>query len=441
MSTIIPNPATTDWVPMGFGLGGPIPTQPSVRVFSSVAQSIPNNAFTSVTFDTARWDVGPSVHWSAATSTRLTCQVAGTYAITGHLTFAAAAGGTQRYAVLLLNGATYIGNSGVTGATVVTGPTVRNSVTSVYRLNVGDYVELQAFQDSGAALNVNASTATTNQSSIDFEMTLVGGVPGPPGTAGVGVPVPVVNGQWIKGSGGAAVWSPIAQSDLPTNLGPTSQTVTDWNAITATGYYIATNATNQPAGGATQFYGYCQVWTAGYQTQTLTELANAAVPRTYRRQQINNTWTAWSLLTQPVQLLHGWQHYGVIADGGSHWHGDTPSAGSWTAGGWDANMWGAGNYFTQYRWLGYMYADTIPGATTDWSVQVTACRPYADNWPGFWQGPVVHFGTSHGGIYDSGWIIAGLPAAANATIAAMYLINYAGAGPTGIHFGLSLWAR
>jgi hypothetical protein len=31
----------------------------------------------------------------------------------------------------------------------------------------------------------------------------------------VGIPKPVVNGQWVKGSGGAAVWSPIAASDVP----------------------------------------------------------------------------------------------------------------------------------------------------------------------------------------------------------------------------------
>lgn len=36
------------------------------------------------------------------------------------------------------------------------------------------------------------------------------GDPGPQGIPGAGVPTPVVNGQWIKGSGGTAIWS-----DLP----------------------------------------------------------------------------------------------------------------------------------------------------------------------------------------------------------------------------------
>ena len=43
----------------------------------------------------------------------------------------------------------------------------------------------------------------------------VQGQQGNPGPAGVGVPVPVVNGQWVKGVGGAAVWSPITIPDLP----------------------------------------------------------------------------------------------------------------------------------------------------------------------------------------------------------------------------------
>lgn len=40
------------------------------------------------------------------------------------------------------------------------------------------------------------------------------GPQGPQGIPGVGVPTPVVNGQFIKGSGGAAVWAPIGEADM-----------------------------------------------------------------------------------------------------------------------------------------------------------------------------------------------------------------------------------
>jgi len=40
------------------------------------------------------------------------------------------------------------------------------------------------------------------------------GIQGPTGAQGVGIPTPVVNGQWVKGVGGAAVWSPITLADV-----------------------------------------------------------------------------------------------------------------------------------------------------------------------------------------------------------------------------------
>src|SRR4029077_11318256 len=35
------------------------------------------------------------------------------------------------------------------------------------------------------------------------------------GPQGLGMPAPVVDGQWLKGVGGAAVWSPLIVSDIP----------------------------------------------------------------------------------------------------------------------------------------------------------------------------------------------------------------------------------
>ena len=41
-----------------------------------------------------------------------------------------------------------------------------------------------------------------------------GVAPAPWATAWAGVPLPVVNGQWVKGVGGAAVWAPIVAKDV-----------------------------------------------------------------------------------------------------------------------------------------------------------------------------------------------------------------------------------
>jgi hypothetical protein len=72
------------------------------------------------------------------------------------------------------------------------------------------------------------------------------GPPGPagtPGAPGVGVPVPVVNGQWIKGVGGAAVWAPIQNPDLPLILTP-QQVVASQNASGAAAFVANNLAAN-----------------------------------------------------------------------------------------------------------------------------------------------------------------------------------------------------
>jgi hypothetical protein len=199
-------PTSTPWVPIGpTQVPGGYPPAPGARVYRSTAQPIPNNAWQAVGFDTVRYDSGGT--WAAANPTRLTCQVPGTYTITGHAVLANSAAGTVRLASLWLNGATALAQQAPSLAAFSGSITWRASVTTTTRLNAGDYVELWLYQDTGAALNTLAGSAT-EQDAADFEMVMAGGPPG------VGVPTPVVNGQWIKGVGGAAVWQAITPADV-----------------------------------------------------------------------------------------------------------------------------------------------------------------------------------------------------------------------------------
>jgi len=202
--SVIPDPAVTDWVPMGFGLGGPIPTQPSVEVRRAASnQSFSNSAWNSVSFDTAVYDRGPSAHWSASSPTRLTCQVAGTYTLSGSILYNTNTGGVHRLCSIWVNGV----NIAEGGYTAVPGNGyARTTCTHSIYMNVGDYAELRGYQDSGAALDTIAWNTGTG--SLCFSMVMAGGVPGPPG---VGIPTPVVNNQWLKGSGGAVVYSGITE--------------------------------------------------------------------------------------------------------------------------------------------------------------------------------------------------------------------------------------
>lgn len=209
-----PDPAVTDWVPM-WNLGGSPLALPSTRVYRNAAQAIPHATWTAVAFNAVRYDNGGQ--WASGAPTRLTCQLAGTYVISGHCQFAPGAGGQVRQVLLQKNGSVIIGSGGFTltavgasGYPVVPTPTV-------VQLAAGDYVEMLVYQDSGAALNLQPGDNANQQYQADFSMALVAGAQGPrgdPGANGAGVPQPVVNGQWIKGVGGAAQWQPIKAADM-----------------------------------------------------------------------------------------------------------------------------------------------------------------------------------------------------------------------------------
>jgi len=175
-----PNPATTDWVPLG-NTGSVPTTQPSVRVYRSTAQVVPTATWTAISFDTVRYDKGPSPHWVAGSPTRLTCQVAGTYAVFAHVDVPGGTGGTQRLAVLRINGGSWIGLGGSGGITWNTSSDAQTPAHTVWSFNVGDYVELLVYHDVGVNWNYGGSAGAPT--SCDFGMALLGGQQGPPGFA------------------------------------------------------------------------------------------------------------------------------------------------------------------------------------------------------------------------------------------------------------------
>jgi hypothetical protein len=138
--------------------GNPVGQQaPAVRVYNSANISCANGATTILTFDTNRFDQGTSTsqHSTSANTSRLTCQQAGVYHIGASLLLANNTTG-ERYASILLNGTTRIAETGGAPDTVGTnGPMLQPH--ALYQLNVGDYVEVQVFQNSGGALNVLGS--------------------------------------------------------------------------------------------------------------------------------------------------------------------------------------------------------------------------------------------------------------------------------------------
>lgn len=116
---------------------------------STANQSIPDNASTAITFDSELVDVG-GFHSNATNPSRFTAPVTGLYLMVGHIDWAASAVGIRQI-LLRINGGTYL-------VYEVKAPTAGGLASVAFatlrQLTAGDYVEAEAYQNSGGSLNV-----------------------------------------------------------------------------------------------------------------------------------------------------------------------------------------------------------------------------------------------------------------------------------------------
>lgn len=132
---------------------------PRCRLTHNAAQSIANNTTVALLFNTETYDAAApnAMHDTVTNNSRITIPTggAGFYVLTASVRFTANATGVRELG-MRVNGVTsiasaqQISNSGTT-ATQLT-------VATLYRLNVGDYVEATVLQSSGAALNTVVTT-------------------------------------------------------------------------------------------------------------------------------------------------------------------------------------------------------------------------------------------------------------------------------------------
>lgn len=138
--------------------------RPHFRAYNSAALSIPNNAFTAVTLNSERFDVG-GMHSTVSNTDRGTVPAgeAGKYSGWASGGYAAHATGV-RINALVVNGATFIANVRAESATDTTPEFIVDSL--LYSLAAADYMSYYAFQNSGGALNLSA----TGNHSPEFSM-------------------------------------------------------------------------------------------------------------------------------------------------------------------------------------------------------------------------------------------------------------------------------
>jgi hypothetical protein len=136
---------------------GIVATQPRVQVFHSTLQSIPDNTWTALTFDSE--DTNPNgMHSTSSNPTRLTFAASsGWYLVWGGVVFSANSSGYRGLRVLM-NGNQTVGTAAFVGSDTGTGLVVTQLFNAT---STATYIELQAFQNTGASLN--AGGASTNR--------------------------------------------------------------------------------------------------------------------------------------------------------------------------------------------------------------------------------------------------------------------------------------
>lgn len=122
------------------------------RVYHNADQTLTTGVTTTLNFNSERYDIG-NLHDTATNNSRLTIPVSGVYQITANVFFALNATGF-RAVNLLLNGTTLIGHTRQQAVAGGASGTALN-ISCDYELTAGNYIEVQAFQNSGGNLAVS----------------------------------------------------------------------------------------------------------------------------------------------------------------------------------------------------------------------------------------------------------------------------------------------
>lgn len=139
---------------------------PACRAYHNAAQSPANNTETALALNSERYDTN-SMHDTVTQNSRITFTTAGLYVVNGSASWAANATGVRQIGIRL-GGVTYIAVELelTPGGTIV----CQQTISTTYKFTAGQYVELVAYQNSGAALAVNS----TGNYSPEFAATWVG---------------------------------------------------------------------------------------------------------------------------------------------------------------------------------------------------------------------------------------------------------------------------
>jgi hypothetical protein len=138
--------------PYSYSQVDPTFDRPAARFWLNANQSIPNSSATAVTWTT--FDFNSGILFNAGAPTRMTVPIAGFYMFGTGLQWAQA--NAIRETFFRLNGTTELHRQTEFNASAVDHYFNHNYQ---WYFNVGDYIEVMAFQNSGSSLNLLASAS------------------------------------------------------------------------------------------------------------------------------------------------------------------------------------------------------------------------------------------------------------------------------------------
>jgi len=126
------------------------------KAFNSANVSIPTGAFTVVPLNTTIYEAGGESHSDTVNNSRLIAPVPGFYLCGSGAVFAFNATG-RRMLRIMKNGSTPIALDTRQAVTSSSGGTGMGSPVTPVQLVAGDYLTLEAYQDSGSSLDIVAT--------------------------------------------------------------------------------------------------------------------------------------------------------------------------------------------------------------------------------------------------------------------------------------------
>lgn len=137
---------------------------PVCEARQTVAQSLPNNSATGVTFDTNDIDTD-SAHSTVTNPSRYTAKTQGRFQVSGKCSFTANATGIRTVSIGL-NGTVINGSDVFALATATDNMRLWAGPLTQFMNGTTDYLEVQGYQNSGAGLNCVVTTGQQPRMSI-----------------------------------------------------------------------------------------------------------------------------------------------------------------------------------------------------------------------------------------------------------------------------------